>query len=314
MSTSISKVYEYLLNIYHKDKKEIEQIQKELIKLKKELNEEKIKNKKLNEKKKILIQKMKHKYQSCYENESMQYECQNCDNPMCTNDKFSSDNKKRIIKELRVRDSSLTSSFKGLFVNVSKKKNDFIIEITGKKIEKNDQQLLYKEIEEKNNYIFKLKNGFINAKKGNIGKYINHSCNPNCYQQIWIVKNKEKIGIFAKRDIQKNEEITIDYHWEPFNRDPKQLTKCYCGSFNCRLFIGFNDKERFQYILKKSINVMKIMISNNEEIKNWLVKKKKLQTTMNNCQHAANFIICYMIQHPDHSKYFVQLLQQLVDQ
>jgi SET domain-containing protein len=45
---------------------------------------------------------------------------------------------------------------------------------------------------------------------GNIARYINHACHPNCYvdivgHTIWIV---------ASRDIKKNEELTYDYNTE----------------------------------------------------------------------------------------------------
>ena len=39
--------------------------------------------------------------------------------------------------------------------------------------------------------------------KGNIARYINHSCDPNCETQKWWVKGETCIGIFAKKNIPK---------------------------------------------------------------------------------------------------------------
>ena len=38
-------------------------------------------------------------------------------------------------------------------------------------------------------------------------KLINHSCDPNCVAQKWIVDKQYRIGIFALRDMEPNEEL-----------------------------------------------------------------------------------------------------------
>lgn len=54
---------------------------------------------------------------------------------------------------------------------------------------------------------------FIDAtKRGGIGRFANHSCNPNSYVAKWFVGNRIRMGIFAKRDIKKDEEITFNYN------------------------------------------------------------------------------------------------------
>ena len=60
---------------------------------------------------------------------------------------------------------------------------------------------------------------------GNETAYINHSCDPNAY--IRVVPG-EKVAIFARRDIQPGEELTIDY------RDPDHPEVCRCGAPHCR--------------------------------------------------------------------------------
>jgi len=54
---------------------------------------------------------------------------------------------------------------------------------------------------------------FIDAtKSGGIGRFANHSCNPNCYVAKWTVGNRVRMGIFAKRNILQHEELTFNYN------------------------------------------------------------------------------------------------------
>ncbi|XP_022938750.1 histone-lysine N-methyltransferase ASHH2 isoform X1 [Cucurbita moschata] len=72
--------------------------------------------------------------------------------------------------------------------------------------------------------------------KGNLGRFINHSCDPNCRTEKWMVNGEICIGLFALRDIKKGEEVTFDYNYvRVFGAAAK---KCYCGSFQCRGYIG----------------------------------------------------------------------------
>jgi len=36
---------------------------------------------------------------------------------------------------------------------------------------------------------------------GNISRFINHSCDPNCHTEKWIVDNECRMGLFASKDI-----------------------------------------------------------------------------------------------------------------
>ncbi|KAK6938359.1 Zinc finger, CW-type [Dillenia turbinata] len=72
--------------------------------------------------------------------------------------------------------------------------------------------------------------------KGNLGRFINHSCDPNCRTEKWMVNGEVCIGLFALRDIKKDEEVTFDYNYvRVFGAAVK---KCVCGSPHCRGYIG----------------------------------------------------------------------------
>lgn len=72
--------------------------------------------------------------------------------------------------------------------------------------------------------------------KGNLGRFINHSCDPNCRTEKWMVNGEVCIGLFAIRDIKKGEEVTFDYNYvRVFGAAAK---KCVCGSSECRGYIG----------------------------------------------------------------------------
>ncbi|KAJ8773413.1 hypothetical protein K2173_028590 [Erythroxylum novogranatense] len=72
--------------------------------------------------------------------------------------------------------------------------------------------------------------------KGNLGRFINHSCDPNCRTEKWVVNGEICIGLFALRDMKKGEEVTFDYNYvRVFGAAAK---KCYCGSPQCRGYIG----------------------------------------------------------------------------
>ncbi|CAL1543821.1 unnamed protein product, partial [Lymnaea stagnalis] len=70
--------------------------------------------------------------------------------------------------------------------------------------------------------------------RGNISRFINHSCDPNCETQKWTVNGELRVGFFTRKEIKKGEELTFDYQFEHYG-EPQ---KCYCGADNCRGYIG----------------------------------------------------------------------------
>ena len=54
------------------------------------------------------------------------------------------------------------------------------------------------------------------ALQGGLGRFINHSCLPNCETQKWLVRGELTIGLFAKTDIPANTELTFDYNFDRY--------------------------------------------------------------------------------------------------
>ncbi|KAM9299526.1 histone-lysine N-methyltransferase 2B [Gastrophryne carolinensis] len=67
---------------------------------------------------------------------------------------------------------------------------------------------------------------------GNAARFINHSCEPNCYSRVIHVEGQKHIVIFALRTIYRGEELTYDYKF-PIE-DASNKLPCNCGAKKCR--------------------------------------------------------------------------------
>lgn len=91
------------------------------------------------------------------------------------------------------------------------------------------------------------------GRKGNITRFANHSCEPNCRIEKFIICGTDEalsaefqIGLFANRDIEAGEELTYNYGWAAFQ--PRDITgaptaevpleQCLCGAANCLGILG----------------------------------------------------------------------------
>lgn len=93
-------------------------------------------------------------------------------------------------------------------------------------------------------------NMIIDATKGSIARFVNHSCKPNCRMVKWIVAGKPRMALFAgDRPIMTGDELTYDYNFDPFSA--KNVQECRCGSDNCRGILG--PKAKDQKAVKESI-------------------------------------------------------------
>ncbi|CAL8091204.1 unnamed protein product [Orchesella dallaii] len=89
---------------------------------------------------------------------------------------------------------------------------------------------------------------------GNVGRYFNHSCDPNLFPQYVFIDCHDlrlpQIAFFALRNIQAGEELTWNYNYEQYEHEDEQditagrngrnyakkkptRLRCYCGKDNC---------------------------------------------------------------------------------
>ena len=52
--------------------------------------------------------------------------------------------------------------------------------------------------------------------QGGLGRFINHSCSPNCETQKWIVRGELAIGLFTLKAVPAGTELTFDYNFERY--------------------------------------------------------------------------------------------------
>jgi hypothetical protein len=73
-------------------------------------------------------------------------------------------------------------------------------------------------------------------KYGSRARFANHSCAPNCALTLMQCPEGYKLFLKATRRIDRHEELTIDYQWEPRTSKKEQLplTPCLCGHALCR--------------------------------------------------------------------------------
>ncbi|CAG9759392.1 unnamed protein product [Ceutorhynchus assimilis] len=85
-------------------------------------------------------------------------------------------------------------------------------------------------------YMFRVDDNFVvdATMKGNAARFINHSCDPNCYSKVVEIMGHKHIIIFALRRIMSGEELTYDYKF-PFEEDK---IPCTCGARKCRKFLN----------------------------------------------------------------------------
>ena len=58
-------------------------------------------------------------------------------------------------------------------------------------------------------------NMIIDATRGSIARFVNHSCEPNCRMEKWTVAGKPRMALFAgDRGVMTGEELTYDYNFE----------------------------------------------------------------------------------------------------
>jgi hypothetical protein len=110
----------------------------------------------------------------------------------------------------------------GVFATQSIPKNKRIIDYAGEKIP--NRESLKREgryLKKGHIWCFKLNRLYVRdaAVGGNVARFINHACRPNCYTQVI----GDTIWIRAARTIRKGEELSYDY-----STDGEGTIQCRC--------------------------------------------------------------------------------------
>ncbi|XP_059469173.1 histone-lysine N-methyltransferase, H3 lysine-36 specific isoform X2 [Neocloeon triangulifer] len=124
----------------------------------------------------------------------------------------------------------------GLTAQEDLKKGTFVVEYVGEVVNKEEFQRRkrgYIENKEKHFYFLELGgNHYIDAKfKGNLSRFINHSCEPNCQSSHWNVLGERRVGLFTLRDVRAGEELTFNYGWK---LDGTNTQQCLCNTESCK--------------------------------------------------------------------------------
>jgi uncharacterized protein len=126
----------------------------------------------------------------------------------------------------------------GVFASERIKKGERIIRYKGKLRSHDEVDDEYGDIDEDGHtFLFTLNDDYVD---GNIARWINHSCDPNCEATIEEHPKgnprKDKVFIEAMRDIAPGEELTYNYGITLDERHTPKLKKlwgCKCGAKKC---------------------------------------------------------------------------------
>ncbi|KAJ2684630.1 histone methyltransferase set1 [Coemansia spiralis] len=127
----------------------------------------------------------------------------------------------------------------GLFASEAIFQGEFVIEYIGERIRSQLADLREEQYEREgigSSYLFRVDGEIVidATKCGNVARFVNHSCEPNCIAKTIVADGTKRIVIYASHDIQVGEEVTYDYKFPP--EDVK--IPCLCGSVNCRGYLN----------------------------------------------------------------------------
>ena len=144
-------------------------------------------------------------------------------------------------KKIEARLSSIHGN--GVFATEAIGKGERIVRYKGKVRSHDEVDEEYGDDDEDGHtFLFTLNDDYVIDANvdGNIARWINHSCKPNCESEIEESANgkrhKDKVFIHALRNIRPGEELTYNYGIvldEPHTARNKKLWACRCGAKNC---------------------------------------------------------------------------------
>jgi len=127
----------------------------------------------------------------------------------------------------------------GLFAMENIGADEMVIEYVGDVIRPvlaDDRERRYEKQGIGSSYLFRIDLDYVvdATKCGNLARFVNHSCEPNCYAKVIKIDQVSKIVIYSKQTIAIGEEITYDYK---FPIEDEKI-RCLCGSKSCRKYLN----------------------------------------------------------------------------
>lgn len=127
---------------------------------------------------------------------------------------------------------------RGLFCKREISAGEMVIEYAGEEIRAvlTDKREKFYESKGIGCYMFRVDDDLVvdATMRGNAARFINHSCDPNCYSKIVDILGKKHIIIFSLRKIFPGEELTYDYKF-PIE---EVKIKCSCGARKCKKYMN----------------------------------------------------------------------------
>ena len=132
----------------------------------------------------------------------------------------------------------------GVFAARDLPKGIMLVEYRGKRLTHAQANRTYGgDVDSGHTFLFTLNDKYLidGNDGGNVARWINHSCAPNC--QAWVVEHestdrrRDRVVIETRRAIGKGEELTYDYGITLEERQTPRLKRiwaCHCGAPRCK--------------------------------------------------------------------------------
>lgn len=131
----------------------------------------------------------------------------------------------------------------GVFARIDIAAGTVLCEYRGERITHAQADARYADsLDSGHTFLFTLNDQYIvDANRGgNVARWINHSCAPNCQAEILehpgTDRRRDRIQILALRDIRAGEELSYNYGIRlevPHTARMKRLWACLCGASGC---------------------------------------------------------------------------------
>ncbi|CAJ0595740.1 unnamed protein product [Cylicocyclus nassatus] len=175
-----------------------------------------------------------------------------CAAPLCANKKFWKDD---ALKSLVVGGAKTR---KILRTKHARRAGDFLGEFAGEVVRFEDARKrweTYSKTDTSPIILCLTSRLFVDATvRGNVTRYVRHSCKPNARLEVWSVNGNYRSGLFALGDIASGSEITID-----MNGLLPATRKCHCGAHDCRKKIVMSRNAPIASATDLSINEERIV-------------------------------------------------------